>query len=375
MVLTGATMPSADTFFLAATMHGVFLIAILLSGRSESIHANRLLSLLVALITLSLWNIYVYKVGLSKNWLLIDYILWATPFLWGPVLWYYVRCLIKNAPISLNKKLLHCAPSIIIGLAQIPFYYLGTSLVISTKISEVIFMTVMISLYLQMMGYIIWSVIEVQRYQDQLKQALSATEKINLSWLKILITIFAILVLIDMCLAVPTRILQIANPYYNVYMMAEALTIFAIGYLSLRQIEIQEPLEEEHCVKKYDSSPISIELGRNLAQDLDKKMQNSEIYLKNNLSLSELSKEMGLSPHHLSQVINQHRNKNFYDYVNAYRAQKAAETLMINGKVNVTNLAYDTGFNNRVSFNNAFRKHTGTTPTKYAKKFQPELVS
>jgi AraC-like DNA-binding protein len=90
----------------------------------------------------------------------------------------------------------------------------------------------------------------------------------------------------------------------------------------------------------------------------------------------QLAKEAGLSPHHLSQVINQHKHKNFYDYINGYRAKYAANYLRVHGKTNLTRLAFDCGFNNRVTFFQTFRKHTGDTPTNFLKSsINKETVS
>jgi AraC-like DNA-binding protein len=120
--------------------------------------------------------------------------------------------------------------------------------------------------------------------------------------------------------------------------------------------------------EKYVGSPLDDRLGTELADKLDLEMKQRQLFLQNDLSLTDLADIMGLSTRHLSQVINQHRHRNFYDYVNSYRAHHAANYLVSHGKTNLTRLAYESGFNNRVSFSKAFRSHTGQTPTEFISK-------
>jgi len=98
-------------------------------------------------------------------------------------------------------------------------------------------------------------------------------------------------------------------------------------------------------------------------------MEKNKPYLDNELKLLTLAKELDIAPHHLSQVINEHLNLNFFDFVNQYRVEEAKKELT-KGLDNRTliALAFDVGFNNKASFNNYFKKYTGMTPTHYLKE-------
>ena len=69
----------------------------------------------------------------------------------------------------------------------------------------------------------------------------------------------------------------------------------------------------------------------------------------------------------LSVLINQDLNQHFFDFVNEYRIKKAMSILGDTTKYHLTvlKILYDVGFNSKSSFNTAFKKHTGTTPTQY----------
>lgn len=61
---------------------------------------------------------------------------------------------------------------------------------------------------------------------------------------------------------------------------------------------------------------------------------------------------------------------NFFEYINSLRITEAMELLKDKGKSRLTiiEVAYQVGFNNKVSFNAAFKKQTGVTPTEYRKQ-------
>lgn len=254
---------------------------------------------------------------------------------------------------------------------QLPLHLLRESDVITPSVMAAISLTVMLTLYAQMAIYIALSLRTLSLYRSRLKDMYAATETINMIWLRNLIAVFSAILLVDMSMNIPAAFFGHPMPFaYNLVLMTEAISIFAIGYYSLNQVEVIMDVTggkntESSPLSKYEGSPIDDQLGAEMALKLDGLMEHAQMFRKNDLRLRDLADEMGLSLHHLSQIINQHRNKNFYDYVNSYRAKYAADVLSKSGKTNLTQLAYESGFNNRVSFNNAFKKQTGTTPSAF----------
>ncbi|MFC2443179.1 MAG: helix-turn-helix domain-containing protein, partial [Capnocytophaga ochracea] len=72
-------------------------------------------------------------------------------------------------------------------------------------------------------------------------------------------------------------------------------------------------------------------------------------------------------PNHLSQIINQYEEKNFYDFVNSYRVEEFITLAKkdIDKNFNLLGLAYEAGFNSKSSFNQVFKKITGKTPSEF----------
>ena len=83
--------------------------------------------------------------------------------------------------------------------------------------------------------------------------------------------------------------------------------------------------------------------------------------------MNDLAEALDLSRNHTSQVINEHFNLSFFDFVNRYRIEAAARLLpeCEQDGATITQIAYEVGFNNRASFYKAFRKFMGISPTAY----------
>ena len=367
------TTMNIETLFLAAAIHGVALVLLLAFNGYQNRRANIVLAGIVSLLTIAMWNMYVYRAPPGNAPVIIDVYLWATPLLWAPMIYLYTRMLTKSGTRSIKNEILHVVPALLVGLLQIPLHFFkGTEL--GHAMIGVSYKAVVLFIYPQIAFYFFWCLSVLNGYRSQAKQHLSAIEKINLLWLRTLLVLLSIILMCDMALNIPSAFLGISNPdLYNVVILAEAGAVFAIGYLSLRQPEIlagqslEQPDASLHGTGKYLGSPVDELLGVELADKLDELMVDHQIFLENGLQLADLAQAAGLTPHHLSQVINQHRHRNFYDYVNEYRARYAAEHLREHGRSNLTRLAFASGFNNRVSFSRAFRKYTGQTPTEFTK--------
>ena len=92
-------------------------------------------------------------------------------------------------------------------------------------------------------------------------------------------------------------------------------------------------------------------------------------YLNSSLTIQDVSNDIEIPVRDLSLLINHQLGQHFYDFVNAYRIESAMGILKdtSKSKVTVLEILYEVGFNSKSSFNTAFKKHTGNTPTAYRK--------
>jgi len=127
--------------------------------------------------------------------------------------------------------------------------------------------------------------------------------------------------------------------------------------------------ENETEVKKYQRSGLKKEDVAQYIARIEEHMNSSKPFLNRELSIYDLSDQLGIPKHSLSEVINEHMGKNFYNLVNDYRIEEVKTRLEDPAYKNLTILAiaYDSGFNSKSSFNTIFKEKTGITPSEYQK--------
>ncbi len=122
---------------------------------------------------------------------------------------------------------------------------------------------------------------------------------------------------------------------------------------------------------KYEKTGLSEAFSTELKNKLESLMENKKLYLNHDLRLDDIAEFLNISRHHASQVINENFNMSFYDFINAYRIEEAKNKLCDGYKKSsesISDIAYQCGFNNRVSFYKAFKKITRITPKEYIQK-------
>jgi AraC-like DNA-binding protein len=123
---------------------------------------------------------------------------------------------------------------------------------------------------------------------------------------------------------------------------------------------------------KYQKSSLSDEDKELILSKIRKEMEKNNYFTNNLASLSGLSKQLNESPHHVSQVINEKLNQNFFELLAFYRVEHAKRLIQEdkNAKLTIEELAEEVGYNSKSSFNIAFKKYTSKTPSEYRKSLK-----
>jgi AraC-like DNA-binding protein len=122
-------------------------------------------------------------------------------------------------------------------------------------------------------------------------------------------------------------------------------------------------------IMKYQKSSLSDENKELILSKIRKEMEGNSYYTNNLASLSGLAKQINESSHHVSQVINEKLNKNFFELLASYRVEYAKKLIIKDkdAKLTVEELAELVGYNSKSSFNNAFKTITSKTPSEFRK--------
>lgn len=121
---------------------------------------------------------------------------------------------------------------------------------------------------------------------------------------------------------------------------------------------------------KYGGKVIEETTSQTIIQDLNKLFEKEEVYCNPKLNLQLVAKQMAVSPHLLSQVINEKMSKNFSQVVHEYRIKKAKTMILENEQFTLESIGYDCGYKAKSSFYTAFKNETGTTPAQFKKAYQ-----
>lgn len=85
------------------------------------------------------------------------------------------------------------------------------------------------------------------------------------------------------------------------------------------------------------------------------------------LDLASLAREVGISPHHLSRQVSADTGTTLLRHLRRMRVEHACEALA-SGRMNVTEVALETGYQSLSHFAKAFREETGKNPSEWLRQ-------
>ncbi|OJJ14970.1 hypothetical protein BKI52_41185 [marine bacterium AO1-C] len=144
-----------------------------------------------------------------------------------------------------------------------------------------------------------------------------------------------------------------------------AIYLYALTFMSM-----QNPAIFSTPAIKYKDSPLKPSQTSTLVDQLTHYMQEHKPFTDANLTLKTLARKVDIPERQLSQAINTELQQNFYEFLNHYRI-KAAQQMLVDPSCKgftVLAIAYEVGFNSKSSFNTAFKKITGVTPSQFRKQ-------
>ncbi len=218
--------------------------------------------------------------------------------------------------------------------------------------------------------------LELLHYQKKIKDSFADIEDVDLSWLKVLIIGFlilriqAVLVTLGYMTSIDLKVninYEILGQISNFMLM---LLISFLIFFSLRVSKLFTGIDSSSSIAqdKQEIDPLQI-------STLKSYMESNKPYLNQLLTLDNLATQLSMPARQLSQIINRHFDKNFFEFINSYRIQESKELLakQENEKVTMLEIMAQAGFNSKATFNTFFKKAVGMTPTQYRKQQKEHL--
>jgi AraC-like DNA-binding protein len=217
-----------------------------------------------------------------------------------------------------------------------------------------------------------------QKYRLWLPNERSDTEGIKFDWFKSFLITLAIMVFSSIALNLYDNYVATTPLWLDT--CQELLVAFGLYYLSLmgylqyqpEQLVYEEPSENTEA--KAETSTTRLLISKMPNDELEtwkhkilNLLEQEKLYLNPELTLTDLAQHLNTHSKLLSGVINVVFEKNFNDFVNAYRVN------LFKAKVNDPKLkhltllaiAFECGFNSKSTFNRAVKRATGEMPSTF----------
>lgn len=161
------------------------------------------------------------------------------------------------------------------------------------------------------------------------------------------------------------KLLYIVDIYFSNCKLWEAiifsqlLNIFIQIYNDFKEIDVEEAEDE---ISEESSEYI---------ERLTSFLNYIDVHYAEEITLDDAAKSVGFSKYHFTRIFKQHTGYTFHEYLNYKRIQIAQALLATD--MSITDIAFQTGFNNLTTFCRCFKKYVNASPTEYRKYFDPNF--
>ena len=141
------------------------------------------------------------------------------------------------------------------------------------------------------------------------------------------------------------------DPFREVLVYADLLNLFAV--IGRQCVEIQE----DNPAAETSTDHANLKL-----------MAEACLYISENcnrpLSLNDVAAQVGVSRSHFAHLFKNYTSTTFIDFLTIERI-RLSETFFMNPQLRITDIAFESGFSSISSFNRAFKKIKGCSPTEF----------
>lgn len=360
-------------FYIFTSFIGLFIAIVINFKKSTNRIGNFLIGLFVFLHSLFIINStlyitnYMYKVPQTL------FITLSFSYLYGPLLYFYFKSITENY-IFRKKDLLHLLPTIAIIIYSIPVYLLSAeeklSFMINTSTESPGFFVVFL-VFTKFLSLAIYTY-AIHRIYTKNKQKIKGFSQVALRWQYILKSISIAYVITYLLYGYAGLFMPYITIARHPQILIMALSILSIAFAAYVKPELFSNTQKVFNSflegnEKYKKSGLTQNLSIELKENLIQLFNEEKIYKNNSINLDTIANELNTTRHSASQVINEHFNMNFSELINKFRINEAISILEgdIHGSLNIIDVAYEVGYNNKVTFNKAFKKETSLTPSDF----------
>ena len=325
-------------------VHGLFLAIFLWSYSKGNAKANKILSLLLLVLSFRVGK-SVFLEFMEQLDVKMIFIGLGTLMAIGPLFYFFVLSCIRKDFQFHKQYLIHFIPTVLgISLG----FWLNESHL--ETLSMFLFLGLFLGYYLHYLIYILIGYVHITR---------GRVGGLNEDTYQFLRLMFFGLIII--WVAYVLNLFDEDVPYI-VGPVLYSIVAYVISFIVIKRGYIMKVDEA-----KYKTTPVSDEQITSLFNKVEKIVFEEQGYRSPDLTLKSLSQLLKVSTQVLSMVINQQHKGNFNSYINQYRIEESIKLFGNEQYLNhtIAAIAFEVGFNNISSFNTTFKKQTGKTPLAY----------
>lgn len=350
---------------------GIFLITHKKGNRRN----NMLLGTIFILIAWNMGDLTLQMNGIVLKWQFLHHFDDSFFLLYGPIIYLYAQGVMYRDFKLSGKDLSHLIPFVLLTITLLftrNFTPATSEEIIKNELPWQFYLIGSL-MYAHVFIYLTMTYRSLSKYRKIIKNKYSQIDQINLDWLSFALNTFSLITFVSLI----HNFIALAENR-TVFMVTLVLLLIFIFYFvnkvilkALRQPEIFAGITQNET-SKYQGSNLTSDQIEVYKRQLLALLSAEKSYLDPQVSIADLSDKLSVSTKHLSQVINQSFDKTFFDFINSYRIQEVQQILKESKdeKMTVLEAMYQAGFNSKSSFNTAFKKETGQTPTEYRKIIQ-----
>ncbi|MBM1107939.1 helix-turn-helix transcriptional regulator [Aurantibacter crassamenti] len=223
------------------------------------------------------------------------------------------------------------------------------------------------------LGVALWNIKFISDHQKEVFNQYSMTQFKELKWAKY----FLIYSTVGSVLYALQWFLLPENIYSRIsFLLFDLLTIYWLSFYGIKQLNVHSIIanleipKEQPIVESSDKQFIVNKDLEELFEEIETYMISSQAYTKTELTIVDVAKQLKVHPRRISTAINSIPKQNFNNYVNRFRVEKALALIQNKNLENysIEGIGSEVGFHSKSAFYAAFKKETGTTPTRYLQK-------
>jgi AraC-like DNA-binding protein len=357
---------------------GIFLLSVLLFSKDKrQKRGNQFLIMIIVILIWFLAEFFTIRNKIEVNLNVFYGTRYGSWFLIGPLVYFYFKSITDISWKLKRRHYWHFLPFILF-VVIIPLiayktldnrqidYGMLSSFDHREKVLTTIQWTYSVIFILQFvhLGFFLFKNVKlIKAYSKSLSDEYSSIDS-KIAWLRNFNRALILLLLLATIFLYVLLVTDIYRRHLDyIYVLPIGLLFYFISFKFMRTD--WQPTEP---ITKYASSSLSEEGIITIMKKLDEVIETDNVHLNPILRLGDLAKNIDISKHHLSQIINQKYELTFYDFINKHRVSEAKQLIMQSPDLTLLQVAFDSGFNNKTSFVNAFKKFEHITPSKFREK-------